>query len=323
MNTHELIIYVSSNEADDVPLSPRDVSERLCNGELTGKELAWHEGLTGWMPLKQIPTWSSIQAASQLAKKSTVKPKSKQIESKEDKMISKAVVRQHTSPREKSSDQKFSNLTSGSGAGSKILIGFAITTFLFTFCAVGLIISQNLDQLTAVDGDKPKNDKDKILTLPSGISCISCKEIVSTTISQCLQCGHPIEESIDLWKKQAEAKEMMGQLNEGLERMAEKNLSKHMGEIKAKKDEINKALELARELHAKNEIDKSRLFQLEGLLQITDLVEKELMHVVDQCDAGLDFKFWSNDYRNALDSWSEYLREEDKLNWKEKWLVPE
>ena len=63
MSAHDLGLYVSSNGVDHGPLSLKEATERVRSGEFKPADLAWHQGVSGWMPLKDLPEWNAMQAA--------------------------------------------------------------------------------------------------------------------------------------------------------------------------------------------------------------------------------------------------------------------
>ena len=73
MSAPDLGLYVSSNGVDHGPLSLKEATERVRSGEFKPADLAWHQGVSGWMPLKDLPEWNAMQAAPALplAKKPT------------------------------------------------------------------------------------------------------------------------------------------------------------------------------------------------------------------------------------------------------------
>ena len=73
MSAPDLGLYVSSNGVDHGPLSLKEATERVRSGEFKPADLAWHQGVSGWMPLKDLPEWNEMQAAPALplAKKPT------------------------------------------------------------------------------------------------------------------------------------------------------------------------------------------------------------------------------------------------------------
>ena len=58
-----LNLYVSSNGTDHGPLGLEEASEKIRTGEFKPDDLAWHQGVSGWMPLKQLPEWTQINKA--------------------------------------------------------------------------------------------------------------------------------------------------------------------------------------------------------------------------------------------------------------------
>ena len=58
--TSSLNLYVTSNGVDHGPLSIEEATKRVGSGEFKPDDLSWHEGVSGWVPLKQLPEWSQI-----------------------------------------------------------------------------------------------------------------------------------------------------------------------------------------------------------------------------------------------------------------------
>ena len=55
-----LTLYVTSNGVDHGPLSLEEAAKRVGSGEFKPDDLSWHQGVSGWVPLKQLPEWSQI-----------------------------------------------------------------------------------------------------------------------------------------------------------------------------------------------------------------------------------------------------------------------
>ena len=68
MSDPEIALYVSSNEVDHGPLSLKEASKRVQSGEFKPEDLAWHQGVSGWVPLKDLPEWNAMQAPPPLEK---------------------------------------------------------------------------------------------------------------------------------------------------------------------------------------------------------------------------------------------------------------
>ena len=69
MSDPEIALYVSSNEVDHGPLSLKEASKRVQSGEFKPEDLAWHQGVSGWVPLKDLPEWNAMQGPPPLKKK--------------------------------------------------------------------------------------------------------------------------------------------------------------------------------------------------------------------------------------------------------------
>ena len=59
-----LNLYVSSNGVDHGPLTLEEATEKVGTGEFKPDDLSWHQGVSGWVPLKQIPEWSQMNKAT-------------------------------------------------------------------------------------------------------------------------------------------------------------------------------------------------------------------------------------------------------------------
>ena len=55
-----LNLYVTSNGIDHGPMSLEEASKRVVSGEFKPDDISWHQGVSGWVPLKQLPEWSQI-----------------------------------------------------------------------------------------------------------------------------------------------------------------------------------------------------------------------------------------------------------------------
>ena len=156
MSSPDLGLYVSSNNVDHGPLSLKEATERVQSGEFKPTDLGWHQGVSGWVPLKQLPEWSQMQAppALPITKKKT--PDSSPEDSIPPMGTSpqKAKLRQgSTVPSESGNtmdgfaDEKADGQTSSGGIGGKILIAFAVLIFLATLAIMGWYCWKNWDDI--------------------------------------------------------------------------------------------------------------------------------------------------------------------------------
>ena len=57
-----LNLYVSSNGTDHGPLTLEP--QRVASGEFKPDDLSWHQGVSGWVPLKNLPEWNQLNKKS-------------------------------------------------------------------------------------------------------------------------------------------------------------------------------------------------------------------------------------------------------------------
>lgn len=156
MSSPDLGLYVSSNNVDHGPLSLKEATERVQSGEFKPTDLGWHQGVSGWVPLKQLPEWSQMQAppALPITKKKT--PDSSPEDSVPPMGTSpqKAKLRQgSTVPSESGNtmdgfaDERAEEQRSRGGIGGKILIAFAVLIFLATLAIMGWYCWKNWDDI--------------------------------------------------------------------------------------------------------------------------------------------------------------------------------
>jgi len=149
--TSSLNLYVSSNGTDHGPLSLEEATKRVASGEFKADDLSWHQGVSGWMPLKSLPEWPELN------KKSAPPPLvgSKNLESTNSKpMHSKSAPKVNTggisnNKQDLQRANSFNDADSAKpsmGIVGKLLITFAVIIFLSTLGLVGYLIYQNLDK---------------------------------------------------------------------------------------------------------------------------------------------------------------------------------
>ena len=159
MSDPEIALYVSSNEVDHGPLSLKEASKRVQSGEFKPEDLAWHQGVSGWVPLKDLPEWNAMQAPPPLEKKEgppklvadepapklNLKKKGAPGADQEAPRPSPAMKR---AGRDEFEDEEPVPKAEGMGFIGKALVGFAMLVFLGTLGVVGFFVYKNLDKFT-------------------------------------------------------------------------------------------------------------------------------------------------------------------------------
>ena len=67
------VIYISKGEQDHGPFNLAELIERISKGEFAASDLSWHQGVSNWMALEQLPEWPTIQEKLEQVKKSSGK----------------------------------------------------------------------------------------------------------------------------------------------------------------------------------------------------------------------------------------------------------
>ena len=150
-----LNLYVSANGTDYGPLGLEEASEKVSTGEFKPDDLAWHQGVSGWMPLKLLPEWTQINKAplpalspsiDQETKTGVVKEKKKTTPQPNSNTQKK--INLNIGPKENSNHSFADPETTNNGMGmlGKILVAGAVLIFLSAIGIVGFLIYQNLDR---------------------------------------------------------------------------------------------------------------------------------------------------------------------------------
>ncbi|MDA8823208.1 DUF4339 domain-containing protein [Opitutales bacterium] len=157
-----LNLYVSSNGVDHGPLTLEEATEKVGKGEFKPDDLSWHQGVSGWVPLKQIPEWSQMNKAmlppltsptNQLGKKAEPidSPSSKsqfKAQGKKTKLnqgVASSVHANNDKPEQKG----------GISLIGKLMVTIAILVFLSTLGVVAFLIYKNLDKFIPPAVDNP------------------------------------------------------------------------------------------------------------------------------------------------------------------------
>ena len=150
-----LNLYVSSNGTDHGPLGLEEASEKIRTGEFKPDDLAWHQGVSGWMPLKQLPEWTQINKAPLPAlspsidqEKKTGAVKEKKEATPQPNSNTRKKINLNKGPKENSNHSFADPETANNGMGilGKILVTGAVLIFLSAIGVVGFLIYKNLDK---------------------------------------------------------------------------------------------------------------------------------------------------------------------------------
>ena len=58
-----LNLYVSSKGVDHGPLTLEEAIQKVGSGQFQPDDLSWHQGVSGWVKLKELPEWHQINKA--------------------------------------------------------------------------------------------------------------------------------------------------------------------------------------------------------------------------------------------------------------------
>jgi hypothetical protein len=154
MNPPDIALYVTSNNVDHGPLSLKETTERVQSGEFKPTDLAWHQGVSGWVPLKELPEWEAMKASPPLEKKEPPKlipdestPKMNLSEKKVQLRPGSLDQRKNGGMEEGCADNKEVEKPQGGGVCGKILIAFALLIFLATLLIMGWVCYKNWDEI--------------------------------------------------------------------------------------------------------------------------------------------------------------------------------
>lgn len=158
-----LSLYVTSSGVDHGPLSLEEATKRVGSGEFKPDDLSWHQGVSGWVPLKKLPEWSQINKTplpSLTPEKDNIEDGSplKNITKHASPANSKKINPNGTSAKSViSTSQSFEENKDGKtgmGIVGKLMVLVAILVFLSTLVVVGFLVYKNLDRFlpqTAVE----------------------------------------------------------------------------------------------------------------------------------------------------------------------------
>lgn len=147
-----LNLYVTSNGIDHGPMSLEEASKRVVSGEFKPDDISWHQGVSGWVPLKQLPEWSQINKTPLPSltsdKEGFVDKVEEKKPAKQKTEVKKSRVKPKINPdKDTASPSTFDESLGGKtgmGIFGKLMVTVAILVFLSTLGVVVFLIYQNL-----------------------------------------------------------------------------------------------------------------------------------------------------------------------------------
>ena len=156
-------IYVSKGDQDLGPFTFDELVEQMSKKQFEPTDLAWHQGVSNWMALEQLPEWPTIQEKLKPASKLGAAPPP--LESKkappmatgpalfedsaskpEPTLKKKGAVKSVPSVAQQATAESASD-GGGSGIMSKLLVSMAVLFFLAAVGFAGFILYKNWDKL--------------------------------------------------------------------------------------------------------------------------------------------------------------------------------
>ena len=152
-------IYVSKGDQDLGPFTFDELVEQMSNKQFEPTDLAWHQGVSNWMALEQLPEWPTIQEKLKPASKLGAAPPPLEIKKAPPMATGPALFEDSTGKPEPALKKKGVDksepsvapqaATDGEGSGimSKLLVSMAVLFFLAAVGFAGFILYKNWDKL--------------------------------------------------------------------------------------------------------------------------------------------------------------------------------
>ena len=155
-------IYVSKGDQDLGPFTFDELVEQMSKKQFEPTDLAWHQGVSNWMALEQLPEWPTIQEKLKIKNKPASTPPP--LESKKAPPMATGPALFQDTGDKSGATMKKSTATSapqvapqaapatvsdggGSGILSKLLVSMAVLFFLAAVGFAGFILYKNWDKL--------------------------------------------------------------------------------------------------------------------------------------------------------------------------------
>ena len=151
-----LNLYVSSKGVDHGPLTLEEAIQKVGSGQFKPDDLSWHQGVSGWVKLKELPEWSQINKAPlpsltpekipSVKEQKQTNPSVKSTSPKTGKIKRKVTTSQAANSAATFEESSAPVPKSGMGVIGKLMVALAILVFLCTFAVVGFLVYKNLDR---------------------------------------------------------------------------------------------------------------------------------------------------------------------------------
>ena len=155
-------IYVSKGDQDLGPFTFDELVEQMSKKQFEPTDMAWHQGVSNWMALEQLPEWPTIQEKLKPANKPGAAPPPLEIKKAPPMATGPALF--DAAGDKSGAAMKKSSATSapqvvpqavpapssdggGSGILSKLLVSMAVLFFLAAVGFAGFILYKNWDKL--------------------------------------------------------------------------------------------------------------------------------------------------------------------------------
>jgi hypothetical protein len=160
-----LNLYVSSKGVDHGPLTLEEAIQKVGSGQFKPDDLSWHQGVAGWVKLKELPEWSQINKAPlpsltpekipSVKEQKQTNPSVKSTSPKTGKIKRKVTTSQAANSAVTFEESSAPVPKTGMGALGKLMVAMAILVFLCTFAVVGFLVYKNLDRFIPSEVEAP------------------------------------------------------------------------------------------------------------------------------------------------------------------------
>lgn len=160
-----LNLYVSSKGVDHGPLTLEEAIQKVGSGQFKPDDLSWHQGVSGWVKLKELPEWSQINKAPlpyltpektlPVEEQKQTNPSIKNTSQKTGLIKRKITTRQAADPAAAFEESSTPVPQAGMGVLGKLMVALAILIFLCTFAVVGFLVYKNLDRFMPSEVEAP------------------------------------------------------------------------------------------------------------------------------------------------------------------------
>jgi hypothetical protein len=155
-------IYISKGDQDLGPFTFAELVEQMSKKQFGPTDLAWHQGVSNWMALEQLPEWPTIQEKLKPANKPGVAPPPLEIKKAPPMATGPALFEDAgdqsgvamnkstaTSAPQVAPQAAPATASDGGGSGilSKLLVSMAVLFFLAAVGFAGFILYKNWDKL--------------------------------------------------------------------------------------------------------------------------------------------------------------------------------